>query len=77
MLDDQFLAFFWLSKFLYERVKVFDWDKTGRRSIKLRPNLDELVDWVLLNRQLEVIRLTKEGIDDDGHEKIYEHLEDQ
>ena len=32
------------------------------------PNIDELIDGVLLNGQIEVISIAKEGIDDDCNE---------
>jgi len=36
--------------------------------IILLPNVDELSDGVLLDWQIEVIRIAKEGVDDDRNE---------
>lgn len=52
-------------------------DVSGRLRIIEGPERNELTDTVLLNRQLEVVSLTQEGIDDDRDEQVDENLVDE
>ena len=63
-----------LAQLQHESVQICDQDESGGLRIELLPSLNKVLNLVLLNRQLKVIRLLQECINDDCNEQIDEHL---
>ena len=74
MVFDEKAAPWLLAQCQHESVQIFDQDKTSGLWIEFLPSRNKILNLILLNRQLKVICLLQEGINDNRNEQINEHL---
>jgi len=74
---DEFLAFIWFAQADDQFIKILNRNETRRHGVEFRPDVNELIEGIVLDGQLEVICLAKESIDDYSNEQVDKDLEDE